>query len=87
MMVEETYINGDELRTDTIHMLNELNEYQLQAIQSLIKDIISRTDEFYKSQSEDELFDRIDSSIVQIDSGLAKDSELVEKDIIEEFGL
>ena len=87
MIVEETYINGDELRTDTIHMLNELNEYQLQAIQSLIKDIISRTDEFYKSQSEDELFDRIDSSIVQIDSGLAKDSELVEKDIIEEFGL
>ena len=87
MIVEETYINGDELRTDTIHMLNELNEYQLQAIQSLIKDIISRTDEFYKSQSEDELFDRIDSSIVQIDSGLAKDSELVEKEIIEEFGL
>ena len=72
---------------NTIDMLSELNEYELNAVQSVIRVIISKQDDYYKPLSEEDMFSRIDTSIAQVEAGLAEDSEVVEDEIMSEFGL
>ena len=87
-MIAESAKNPElSAREDTIHMLNQLNDYELQAVRAVISAIIMRNDDYYRTQSESELFDRIDQSIAQIDEGMAIDSEIVEKEIMTEFRL
>ena len=72
---------------NTIDMLSELNEYELNAVQSVIKVIISKQDNYYKPLSEKELLSRIDSSLEQLDNGFVEDSEKMEDEITSEFDL
>ena len=72
---------------NTIDMLSELNEYELNAVQSVIRVIISKQDDYYKTLSEEDMFSKIDISIAQVEAGLAEDSEVVEDEIMSEFGL
>ena len=72
---------------NTIDMLSELNEYELNAVQSVIKVIISKQDNYYKPLSEKELLSRIDSSLEQLDNGFVEDSEKMEDEISSEFDL
>ena len=72
---------------NTIDMLSELNEYELNAVQSVIRVIISKQDDYYKPLSEEDMLARIDTSIAQVEAGLAEDSEVVEDEIMSEFGL
>ena len=85
-MTNTAYQNKSILK-ETVEMLGELNDYELQAVQSIIRVIITKQDEYYRPLSEKELFSRIDRSLEQVDAGLAIDSELVEKELISEFGL
>lgn len=85
-MTNTAYQNKSILK-ETVEMLGELNDYELQAVQSIIRVIITKQDEYYRPLSEKELFSRIDRSLEQVDAGLAIDSELVEKELIAEFGL
>ena len=85
-MTNTAYQNKSILK-ETVEMLGELNDYELQAVQSIIRVIITKQDEYYRPLSEKELFSRIDRSLEQVDAGLAIDSELVEKELISEFGI
>ncbi len=72
---------------DTVSMLSELNEYELKAVQSVIRVIITKQDNYYHPLSEMELFERIDASLAQVDAGMAEDSEIAEREIMAELGL
>ena len=72
---------------ETVNMLGELNDYELQANQSVIRVIVTKQDNYYKPNSETQLLERIDSSLAQVDAGEAVDSETMEAEIITEFGL
>lgn len=85
-MTNTVYQNKSILK-ETIEMLGELSDYELQAVQSIIRVIITKQDEYYRPLSEKELYARIDRSLEQVDAGLAIESELVEKELLSEFGL
>ena len=84
------------LLEDTIEMLRKLDENELKALQSVIRVFISKDEaeddnelvkDYYKPLTEAELIERIDRAIAQADAGLAVDSEIVEAEIMAEFGL
>lgn len=54
-MITEKKSNDETIRIDTIHMLDRLNNYQLEAVQAIIRDIIERTDDYLLNDSEDNL--------------------------------
>ena len=83
----ENYNVRAVLLEDTKEMLEELDNNELDAIQKIISVIITKEDNYYKHNSENELFARIDTALEHIDAGLVKDAKIVCKDIIEEFGL
>ena len=52
-MITEKNSNDETIRIDTIHMLDKLNNYQLETVQAIIRDIIARTDDYLSIDSED----------------------------------
>ena len=52
MIAENKQITDKELKINTIRMLDELNESQLQTVQLLIQDIISSTTDYLQSTNE-----------------------------------
>jgi len=52
-MITEKNSNDETIRIDTIHMLDKLNNYQLETVQAIIRDIIGRTDDYLSIDSED----------------------------------
>lgn len=81
---------------DTINMLFDLNVRDLLEIQAYIKGNCAETTkdnadvgavDYYKPLSEVELIAQIDEAVAQADSGMLIDSEVMEKELISEFGL
>ena len=81
-----TFLN-DKILRDTIDMLGELNQTELQAVQSVIRVIITKQDDYYKPLSEEQLIARIDRAIDQVNEGMAVDSEIVEDELAAEYCL
>lgn len=52
-MITEKNSNDETIRIDTIHMLDKLNNYQLETVQAIIRDIIARADDYLSIDSED----------------------------------
>ncbi len=75
------------LLEETLDMLHKLNLQELEIVQSVIKSLTAKDDDYYQPLSEAEIISRIDEAIAQVDAGLSFDAEEVEKEIIREFGL
>lgn len=73
----------------TISMIQLLSDSELDAIQSIARAFLSKTDRsnVYTPQTEEQLLARIDSSMLHGEQGLYEDAAKVESDIIAEFGL
>lgn len=73
----------------TVCLLEQLSESELFAIQGVAREFISRNNESYlfKSQTEEELIKRIDTSIKAAQDGHITDANVLEKELREEFGI
>lgn len=73
----------------TISMIQLLSDSDLEAIQGIAKAFLAKTNEtaVYKPQTEEQLLARVDVSIEHAKRGMHEDVEIVESELIREFGL
>lgn len=78
------------LYDSTVEMLSLLSEDDLEAVNGIVKRFIIKkdeTDSFYKPLTKKEMMDKLAEGRAQIAAGLCEDSETMEKELAEEFGI